>query len=150
MEKKVCVELKNISKQFNGKIANTNVNMTLYQGEILSILGENGSGKTTLMNVLSGIYQPDTGEIYINGNQVAIHSPKDAIELGIGMVHQHFKLVDIFTGTENVILGLKEKSSLKDATRKALEIATRYGFDVNLNKKIHDMSVSEKQTVEII
>ena len=150
MEKKAMVELKNISKQFNGKIANANVNITLYQGEILSILGENGSGKTTLMNVLSGIYQPDTGEIYINGEKVSIHSPKDAIDLGIGMVHQHFKLVDIFTGTENIILGLKEKASLKEATRKALDIASRYGFDVNLNKKIHDMSVSEKQTVEII
>ena len=150
MERNVAVELKNISKQFNGKIANVNVNISLYEGEILSILGENGSGKTTLMNVLSGIYQPDTGEIYVNGEKVSIHSPRDAIELGIGMVHQHFKLVDIFTGTENIILGLNEKSSLKDAQKKALDIASRYGFDVNLNKKIHDMSVSEKQTVEII
>ena len=94
MEKKAMVELKNISKQFNGKIANSNVNITLYQGEILSILGENGSGKTTLMNVLSGIYQPDTGEIYINGEQVSIHSPKDAIDLGIGINFPSIRLVN--------------------------------------------------------
>ena len=148
--KEIKLELRNISKHFKGIYANKNVNICLYKGEILSILGENGSGKTTLMNVLSGIYTPDEGEIYINNKLANIHSPKDAFEYGIGMVHQHFKLVDTFTAIENIILGLKEKLSLKDALEKATKIADKYGFKIDLKKKIHDMSVSEKQTVEII
>ena len=104
--KQIKLELKNISKHFKGIYANKNVNINLYEGEILSILGENGSGKTTLMNVLSGIYTPDEGEIYINSKLAHIHSPKDAFEYGIGMVHQHFKLVDTFSAIENIILGL--------------------------------------------
>ena len=122
----------------------------MYKGEILSILGENGSGKTTLMNMLSGIYTPDEGEIYIDNKLVKINSPRDAFDNGIGMVHQHFKLVETFTALENIILGLKEKVSLKVAYDKAFEIAQRYGFKIDLKKKIHNMSVSEKQTVEII
>ena len=148
--KEIKLELKNISKHFKGVYANKNVNINLYKGEILSILGENGSGKTTLMNVLSGIYTPDEGEIYINSKLAHIHSPKDAFLYGIGMVHQHFKLVDTFTALENIILGLKEKVSLKDALEKASGIAEKYGFKIDLKKKIHNMSVSEKQTVEII
>ena len=148
--KEIKLELRNINKHFNEVYANKNVNINLYKGEILSILGENGSGKTTLMNVLSGIYTPDEGEIYINSKLAHIHSPKDAFEYGIGMVHQHFKLVDTFTAIENIILGLKEKSSLKDALDKASTIALKYGFKIDLKKKIHNMSVSEKQTVEII
>lgn len=148
--KEIKLELKNISKHFKGVYANKNVNINLYKGEILSILGENGSGKTTLMNVLSGIYTPDEGEIYINSKLAHIHSPKDAFSYGIGMVHQHFKLVDTFTALENIILGLKEKVSLKDALDKASGIAEKYGFKIDLKKKIHNMSVSEKQTVEII
>lgn len=148
--KEIKLELKNISKHFKGVYANKNVNINLYKGEILSILGENGSGKTTLMNVLSGIYTPDEGEIYINSKLAHIHSPKDAFSYGIGMVHQHFKLVDTFTALENIILGLKEKVSLKDALEKASGIAEKYGFKIDLKKKIHNMSVSEKQTVEII
>ena len=115
MDKEVVVEFKNISKNFAGVCANKNINISLFKGEILSILGENGSGKTTLMNMLSGIYQPDEGEIFINGEKARIHSPKDAIEYGVGMVHQHFKLVDVFSAAENIILGLKDRVSLKDA-----------------------------------
>ena len=148
--KKIKLELRNISKHFKGVYANKNVNINLYEGEILSILGENGSGKTTLMNVLSGIYTPDEGEIYINSEPAYIHSPKDAFAYGIGMVHQHFKLVDTFSAIENIILGLNEKVSLKEALDKASEIAEKYGFKIDLKKKIHNMSVSEKQTVEII
>jgi ABC-type uncharacterized transport system ATPase subunit len=148
--KEIKLELRNISKQFNGVYANKNVNICLYKGEILSILGENGSGKTTLMNVLSGIYTPDEGEIYINSTLANLHSPKDAFSYGIGMVHQHFNLVDVFTSLENIVLGLKEKVSMKEASEKVMAIANKYGFKIDLNKKIHNMSVSEKQTVEII
>ena len=148
--REVAVELRNISKHFKGVYANKNINISLFKGEILSILGENGSGKTTLMNMLSGIYQPEEGEIFINGEKASIHSPRDAFDYGIGMVHQHFKLVDVFTAAENIVLGIKDKESLKDAYSKLTEISTRYGFDIDLKKKIHNMSVSEKQTVEII
>jgi len=152
MEKQVAIELKNISKQFKGKFANHNVNLILYHGEILSILGENGSGKTTLMNMLAGIYQPEEGEIFVNGELVSIHSPKDSIDLGIGMVHQHFKLVEVFTAIENIVLGIKDKvlGNVKEALNLVTEICDRYGFEIDLKKRICDMSVSEKQTVEII
>ncbi len=155
MENNVAVLLKNISKHFKGVYANKNVNLELHKGEILSILGENGSGKTTLMNILSGIYQPEEGEIYIadNNNELKraiISSPSDSIEYGIGMVHQHFMLVDVFTAAENIILGLKEKNKKSNSFKALDDIASRYGFDIDLNKKVHNMSVSEKQTVEII
>ena len=101
-----AIELRNISKYFGSVAANHHVSLQVRKGEILSLLGENGSGKTTLMNMLSGIYYPDEGEIIINGEEVAIRSPRDAFEHGIGMIHQHFKLVDIFTATENIVLGL--------------------------------------------
>lgn len=133
-------------------MANHKVNLDIRQGEILSLLGENGSGKTTLMNMLSGIYFPDEGEILVNEVPVTIRSPKDAFDLGIGMIHQHFKLVDVLTATENILLGLKEdgRLNLKAAADKIRKICDKYGFVVDPNKKVYDMSVSEKQTVEIV
>ena len=150
MEQKVAVSLKGITKTFGQVVANENVNLDVYEGEILSLLGENGSGKTTLMNMLSGIYFPDAGRIEIHGKEVSIASPHDAFALGIGMVHQHFKLIDVMTAAENVILGLKGKLNVKEATARIREICDKYGFDVDPDKKIYDMSVSEKQTVEIV
>lgn len=217
MDKTVAIELKNITKTFGEVVANKNVDLTVYKGEILSVLGENGSGKTTLMNMIAGIYFPDAGEILIDGQQVLIRSPKDAFAHRIGMVHQHFKLVDVFSAADNIILGesfkgfdieeekvrLIEKHAADNAayeeymqqehngvlsylavpehhtekeTKRAIsmlplvklkkhiefgwlsrkradglqKIAKRYGFDIDLKKKIYDMSVSEKQTVEII
>ena len=116
------------------------------------MLGENGSGKTTLMNMIAGIYHPDEGEIYVNGQPVTISSPRDAFRCGIGMVHQHFKLVDVFTATENIVLGVEDGKPyrLKEATRRVEEISARYGFEIDAKKKIYAMSVSEKQTVEIV
>ncbi len=149
---KVAIELRGISKSFGSVVANKNVNLTVYNGEILSLLGENGSGKTTLMNMISGIYFPDEGQIFIDGNEVVISSPKDSFKYGIGMIHQHFKLVNVFSATENIILGLNNKESfdIAKASEKVKSIADKYGFDIDPNKKIYEMSVSEKQTVEII
>ncbi|MBO4693262.1 MAG: ABC transporter ATP-binding protein [Clostridia bacterium] len=148
-----AIELKNITKRFGNKVvANKNVNLSAYKGEILSLLGENGSGKTTLMNMISGIYYPDEGQIFINGEEVVIRSPKDAFKYKIGMIHQHFKLIDVFTAAQNIVLGLKEegKFDIKSVTERVRAISEQYGFDLDLNKKIYEMSVSEKQTVEII
>ena len=145
-----AIEMKHITKRFGTTVANDDVSLTLYKGEILALLGENGSGKTTLMNMLSGIYYPDEGSIRINGADVNISSPRVALELGIGMVHQHFKLVDVLTATENIILGLPGKLGIKEAQKKIQEICDKYGFHIDLNKKIYEMSVSEKQTVEIV
>ena len=144
--------MENITKRFGKVVANHNINLDLHEGEILSLLGENGSGKTTLMNMLSGIYFPDEGQIYIHGEPVTIASPKDAFAHGIGMIHQHFKLVDLFTATENIVLGLDEpgRLDLAAAGKKVKEICDRYGFDIDPNQKIYDMSVSQKQTVEIV
>lgn len=215
MAKPIAVQLKGISKFFGDVVANKEVNLTVYRGEILSVLGENGCGKTTLMNMLAGIYYPDAGQIYVDGEPVVIRSPRDAYKHRIGMVHQHFKLVDVFSATDNIILGEKGpeysiserwKEYKKQAERpqfvidaentsapvKAIDgtstlkgraklvfklagvpfeklkvkgrfnwlssdrgagvkdIASKYGFEIDLNKKIYDMSVSEKQTVEII
>ncbi len=151
MEANPTVKLVNITKRFGKVTANNNINLELYSGEILSLLGENGSGKTTLMNMLSGIYLPDEGKMFVNGNQVSIKTPKDAFDNGIGMIHQHFKLVDVFTATENVVLGIKsEKHNIAEAAKKVKEISDKYGFGIDPMKKIMDMSVSEKQTVEIV
>ena len=150
MEPVNAIELLGVTKRFGEVVANDNVNLTVRKGEILSILGENGSGKTTLMNMLSGIYFPDEGQIYIHGEPVTIASPKDAFEHGIGMIHQHFKLVDLFTATENIILGLEGKLDISEASKKVKEICDKYGFDIDPNQKIYDMSVSQKQTVEIV
>lgn len=146
-----ALELKNITKTFGAVYANKNVSIDVKQGEILSILGENGSGKTTLMNMVAGIYFPDEGQIFVNGKEVVIKSPKDAFDNKIGMIHQHFKLVDAFTATENIVLGIEnEKFNLKESKKRVKAITEKYGFVVDLNKKIYEMSVSEKQTVEII
>ena len=147
-----AIELKNITKVFGSIVANKDVNLTVYKGEILALLGENGSGKTTLMNMISGIYFPDAGQIYIDGQEVVIRSPKDAFDHRIGMIHQHFKLVDRFTAAENIVLGLQEKGkfNIKDVEKKVAEISAKYGFEIDPTKKIYEMSVSEKQTVEII
>ena len=152
MSKQVAIELKGISKHFGPVLANRNVDLTVYRGEILAILGENGSGKTTLMNMISGIYYPDAGEIFIDGKPVTIQSPKDAFDHKIGMIHQHFKLIDVFNATENIVLGIEDdgKYSLAKAEADVREITSRYGFDINPQKKIYDMAVSEKQTVEIL
>lgn len=151
MSGKAAIELRNITKTFGSVIANKDVSLTVNKGEILSILGENGSGKTTLMNMISGIYFPDEGQIFIGGEEVVIRSPKDAFDYKIGMIHQHFKLVDVFTAAENIVLGLHESSyNLKQSVEKIRNISEQYGFDVDPNKKIYDMSVSEKQTVEIL
>lgn len=148
---KPVVSLRNISKTFGSIKANQNVSLDIYKGEILALLGENGSGKTTLMNMLSGIYFPDSGEILIDGREVSIKSPKDAFDYGIGMIHQHFKLVDVFTAAENIVLGLDEKKlDIAAASKKIKEICDAYGFDVNPTQKVYDMSVSQKQTVEIV
>ena len=147
-----AIELKGVTKVFGQIVANKDVNLQVKKGEILAVLGENGSGKTTLMNMLSGIYFPDEGQIYVNGEEVVIKSPRDAFKYGIGMVHQHFKLVDVFTATENIVLGIndKEKFNIKKAEKKVKEITDKYGFDISLESKVYEMSVSEKQTVEIV
>lgn len=147
-----AIELRNITKTFGKVVANKNVNLSAYHGEILSVLGENGSGKTTLMNMISGIYFPDNGQIFVNGEEVVITSPKDAFDNKIGMIHQHFKLVDVFSASENIILGLKEKSKydIKSVNAAVSDICKKYGFIIEPDKKIYEMSVSEKQTVEIL
>lgn len=147
-----AIELKNITKTFGSVVANKDVNLSVYNGEILALLGENGSGKTTLMNMISGLYFPDDGQIFIDGKEVVIRSPKDAFDYKIGMIHQHFKLVDVFTAAENIVLGLKEEGryNIKRVSEKVAEISARYGFEIDPDKKIYEMSVSEKQTVEII
>ena len=152
MSTSVALELKNISKRFGDKYANKNVDLTLYNGEILAILGENGSGKTSMVNMIAGIYYPDEGEIFVDGKPVVITSPKDAFEHKIGMIHQHFKLVDVFSASENIVLGIKEsgKFKLSEVDARVAEITEKYGFQLNPQKKIHEMSVSEKQTVEIV
>lgn len=149
---KNAIRMEHITKRFGSVVANHDINFELHKGEILSLLGENGSGKTTLMNMLSGIYFADEGQIYVNDQPVSISSPKDAYDLGIGMIHQHFKLVDVFTATENIVLGLKDSGrlDLKKASRKIQEICDKYGFEIDLNQKIYEMSVSQKQTVEIV
>lgn len=147
-----AIKLVGVTKTFGKIIANNNINMTVRQGEILSLLGENGSGKTTLMNILSGIYYPDEGQIFVGGNEVTISSPKDSFDLGIGMIHQHFKLVDVFTAAENIILGLpgKQKLDMKSVEKKITEICSRYGFDIDPKMKVYEMTVSQKQTLEIV
>lgn len=164
-KKNKVVELKNITKIFGRIVANKDVNLDLYKGEILSVLGENGSGKTTAMNILSGIYAQDEGSIYMNGEPVSINSPHDALVLGIGMVHQHFKLVDVFTTAENVLVGLSKKDyinivnkgnknlsgfNVKEVAKSIETMCDKYGFVLDPNKKVYNMTVGEKQTLEII
>ena len=144
----IAISMRGISKRFGRKVlANDKVDLDIYKGEILSLLGENGSGKTTLMNMLSGVYYPDEGEIYKDGEPVSITSPKDAYDLGIGMIHQHFKLIDVFTALENILIGLPSERNEKKCRAEVEEICARYGFDLSLDKKVYEMSVSEKETL---
>ena len=150
MKDTVALELRNISKRFGDKHANKNVDLTLHKGEILAILGENGSGKTSMVNMIAGIYYPDEGEIFVNGEPAVITSPKDAFDYKIGMIHQHFKLVDVFSASENIVLGVKEegKFKLSEVDKKVAEITKKYGFQLNPQKKIHEMSVSESRPLK--
>ena len=152
VQQDISIRFENITKTFGSVIANEKITFDVYKGEILSLLGENGSGKTTLMNMLSGIYFPDEGQIYINGKKVTIASPMDAFKYEIGMVHQHFKLIDVFTCLENIVLGIadKEKANKNNARKAVKDLCDRYGFEINLDKKVYDLSVSEKQTLEIL
>ena len=152
-----AIRLEGITKSFGSVTANRNVSMSIRRGEILSVLGENGSGKTTLMNMISGIYFPDEGRIFVDGEEVTIASPGDAFALGIGMIHQHFKLVDVFTAAENIVLGLPPEETgkgrrldMKAVSRRVKEICDRYGFDIEPNQKVYEMTVSQKQTLEIV
>ena len=152
--KDVILQANRICKSFPGVRANHNIDLTLYQGEVLALLGENGAGKSTLMNILYGFYQPDSGEILIRGKQVTIDSPSRAIELGIGMVHQHFMLVPVFTVLENIILGLDLKKGLfvdqKRCRKELNELSEQYGLSIDLDKKVADLSIGEQQRVEIL
>ncbi len=151
MNKQPAIKLCGITKSFGPVLANNHIDLSVNHGEILALLGENGSGKTTLMNILAGIYQPDSGEIFIGGEKVSIHAPEDANRLGIGMIHQHFKLVDIYTAADNIILGAEPSPFLrKSRFDKVQEISRRFGLSIDPNKKIYNMSVGEKQTVEIL
>ena len=151
-EKQAAVQMRDITKRFGTVLANDRVWLDIYKGEILALLGENGSGKTTLMNMLSGIYFPDEGQIFIDGQEAMIRSPKDAFRYGIGMIHQHFKLVDVLSAAENIVLGLKEPGRLNidKVAQKVKTICDTYGFDVDPYQKVYTMSVSQKQTVEIV
>ena len=143
----------NITKRFPGVVANDHINFELYKGEIHTLLGENGAGKTTLINIFDGIYIPDEGEIYIEGKRVKINSPIDAMNFGIGMIHQHFTLVDTLSVLENIILGLKSQKFIIDKSfvaRKIKEISDKYDFKINPETKIWQLTVSEQQKVEII
>lgn len=149
---KTAIKLKGITKIFGSVKANDEIDFDIKYGEILALLGENGSGKTTLMNMLSGIYQPDSGEIYKDDELISINSPKDSFAYGIGMIHQHFKLVDVLSAAENVAIGTKNKIFERKSSLSAhiKEISRRFGLEIDPEKKVYDMSVSEKQTVEII
>ena len=152
MAEQYAVEMRGITKTFGSVVANKDVHLDVRRGEILALLGENGSGKTTLMNMLSGIYKPDRGEIFVEGKEVSIDSPEDAKRLGIGMVHQHFKLVDVFSAADNIWMGRDKADFLlkKDRYNQIAEVAKKFGFEIDPRKKVRNMAVSEKQTLEII
>jgi len=152
MQQHAAIEMRNISKAFGAIKANENVDLEVRSGEVHALLGENGAGKSTLMNMLSGIYSPDSGSIFIKGTEVHFSSPKQPIKLGIGMIHQHFKLIDILTAKENIILGQGSGFFVKGKalSQEIRHISDTYGLDINPDKKVYEMSVGEKQTLEII
>ena len=156
---KPIIELRHITKRFPGIVANDDVSLTIQKGEIFALLGENGAGKSTLMSILFGMYEPDEGEIFIRGEKVRITSPSHATKLNIGMVHQHFKLVENFTVTENIVLGMEPQKriagifptvDIKGTNQKIAELSKRYGLEVEPTAKIEDLSVSIQQRVEIL
>ena len=153
-ESKVVIQMKDIVKKFGDFTANDHINLTVHKGEVHAILGENGAGKSTMMNVLCGLYKPTSGQIFINEKEVHFNSPKDAIDIGIGMVHQHFMLIQPFTVTENIILGMEPTKGLSvdkaTARKKVLELSERYGMKVDPDAKIEDISVGMQQRVEIL
>ena len=148
------LRMENITKRFGEMYANKDINFEVLKGEVHTLLGENGAGKSTLMNVLFGLYQPTSGSIYLNGNKVRIDSPAQAVKLGIGMVHQHFMLVEDMTVFENIILGDRNTKGIfidRDARRKEiLELSEQYGLDVELDKNITEIAVGAQQRVEIL
>lgn len=146
------IQMKNITKRFGKVVANNNINLEVYGGEIHALLGENGAGKSTLMNMLSGVYTPDSGSIFVHGVEKKFASPKDAIEAGVGMIYQHYKLVETMTAVENIMLGQKGKLFLdkKKSIKKIQDIIEKFGLDVNLEKNVYEMSVGEKQNLEIL
>ncbi len=151
MTENFAIECREITKVFGSVVANDRINLSVKYGEIMALLGENGSGKTTLMNMLSGIYHPDGGTILVGGKEVVINSPVDSQNLGIGMIHQHFKLVDVFSAMDNIVLGTSGKRLSKKALKEKIgELSSSFGLEIEPEKKIYDMSVSEKQTVEIL
>ena len=153
-ESKVVIRMKDIVKKFGDFTANDHINLTVHKGEVHAILGENGAGKSTMMNVLCGLYKPTSGQIFINEKEVHFNSPKDAIDIGIGMVHQHFMLIQPFTVTENIILGMEPTKGLtvdkETAKKKVLELSERYGMKVDPDAKVEDISVGMQQRVEIL
>lgn len=147
------VRMEHITKHFPGVIANDDVSLELYSGEVLALLGENGAGKSTLMNMLVGLYRPDSGTIHIRGEEVDIHSPQDSRALGIGMIHQEFMLVGNMNVAENIVLGMKELPfvpPMSEIRSKIIELSERYGLQVDPDAVIHDLSVGEQQRVEIL
>ncbi len=149
------LELKGITKRFPGVLANDHIDLTLEQGEIHALLGENGAGKTTLMNILYGLYQPDEGEIHVKGKPIQVHSSRDAIAAGVGMVHQHFMLVPVFTVTENVMLGDEDVRlggvlNRRDAAAKIRQISEQFSLEVDPDAYVKDLPVGVQQRVEII
>ncbi len=154
MQSDYIIEMLNIRKEFPGIVANDNITLQLRRGEIHALLGENGAGKSTLMSVLFGLYQPEAGKILKNGQEVKINNPNDATALNIGMVHQHFKLVDVFTVLENIILGAEDTAlgflQKKQARKKVEELIAKYGLKVDLEAKVEDISVGMQQRTEIL
>lgn len=152
MMKNNYISMKNINKTFGKVVANKNINLAVRSGEIHALLGENGAGKSTLMNMLSGVYTPDSGSIFVKDQEVRFAAPKDAINAGIGMIHQHFKLIEVLTAKENIILGQKTSLFLnqKALTEKIKAMSVRFGLDIDPDKKVYNMSVGEKQTLEIL
>ena len=149
------LELRGITKRFPGIVANDRIDFDLQPGEVHALLGENGAGKSTLMNVLYGLYQPDEGEIHVRGARAAFHSPKDAIEHGIGMVHQHFMLIPVMTVAENIVLGTEPRHNgvlldYADARHRVNEIAHTFGFAIDPDAAVQDITVGQQQRVEIL